>query len=202
LPRGLERVDAPAQLDASFAPAAALAAAERPLPLDFLHSRLAPPRQRRLGRPVLWGAAAALAVLGATVYLWWGWHTDQQQAAALQRSIEKLRQPAQQARNVVDDVAFAAGWYDPRPRYLDCMLEITRAFPQEERIYVTSLAMKDDLQVLLIGKSATQEAVQEVLDRLIANPRLTNVKTVYMRKAAANSPEVSFALNVGLAGEK
>lgn len=198
----LDRVDAPAALDAAFAPAAALAAIERPLPLDFLHSRLAPPARRRLPRPVVWAAAAVLALLGGALYLWLDWRADSQQVAKLQQQIDQLRQPAQQARAVVDDVAAAAGWYDRRPQYLDCLLEITQAFPQEGRIYATSLVMKEDMQVLLMGKSSSQEAVQDVIDRLTANPRLTNVKTVFTRKASANSPEVSFALNVGLAGAK
>ena len=184
-----------------FAQAAALACcAGRSPAVDFLHSRLAPRRKPRLGRRTLWGAAASAVLLAAGLFLLLDWHTSRQKVTALQKQLAGLRDGTEEAKDLVENTTFARAWYDRRPRFLDCVREITQAFPQEGRIWATSLMVREDMQVLLTGKAVNEGAVLEVLDRLNANPRLSNVKQLFIRQVGGTSREWSFAISLSLRG--
>lgn len=210
----LRLCELPADLDVSPAPAtegpatalaqaAALACgASRPTAIDFLHSRLAPKKRPRLGRRTVWAAAAAAAVLAAGAYLYLDWRSMRQEVLRLRGQMASSAPAAERAGELVDRIAFAGGWYDRRPPMLDCLLEITRAFPQEGRVWATSVAVREDMQVLLTGKSVNEAAAMDVLDRLKSSPRLVNVKPLYIRQAGGTAREVSFAASMNLRGAR
>lgn len=202
------------QVEGSFIQAAALACcADEPPTIDFLHSRLTPAKQRRIGRPLVWGVAAAVLALATAAYFYWDLSTSASEIATLKRQRDGLKVSSLAARSLVDDVRFAQGWYDRRPEFLECLCEISRAFPDEGTIWATNLTItedppavptgKGDMQAILIGKGASEAAVLSVLDRLKANPRLTNVAHIYTTRqsgqSGANSP-VAFSIRVTLRG--
>ena len=100
-----------------------------------------------------------------------------------------------EARDVVAKVTFARPWYDRRASYLDCMKELTLAFPEEGVIWTTSLATQEDMAVVFSGKAVSESAVLDVLDRLKANPRLSDVKPLYLRQAGRTGREIAFAMS-------
>ena len=127
----------------------------------------------------------------------WGvdWHRDTVEAAALETRLNAMAGDLTEARATIDKVTFARPWYDQRPSYLDCMRELTLAFPQEGRIWTTSLAIQEDMRVVFSGKAVSESAVLDVLDRLKANANLTDVKPLYLRQAGRSGREVAFAMS-------
>ena len=81
---------------------------------------------------------------------------------------------------------------------MNCLYELTSAFPQEGRVWATSVMVREDLQAMLTGKAVNESAVLDVLDRLKSNPKLTAVKPMYIRQAGGASKDVSFAIGLAL----
>jgi hypothetical protein len=183
---------------AQFSAAAAVALhalqGRRP-PVDLLHSRLFPRKSFRIGRKVVWAVFVAAVLIAAGVAWGVGWHRDRVEAAALETQLSAMADNLTEARATIDKVTFARPWYDRRPSYLDCMRELTRAFPQEGRIWTTSLAVQEDMRVVFSGKAVSESAVLDVLDRLKANANLADVKPLYLRQASRSGREVAFAMS-------
>jgi len=197
---GLECPPVPANCNPVPAAALVLAhASDQPLPLDFLHSRLAVRKPPRFGRLAIWGAVAAVAVIAAGVWIFLEWRSSWQEVDKLKSDLAGMSVPLQQAKDVVDKATFVRGWYDRRPRYLDCLKELANAFP-EDRIWATNVTIKEDMHVVLQGKAGSEAAVLEVLTRLKGNPRLTDVKSMGIRLVGGSTREVSFVINFTLAG--
>ncbi len=199
-PAGLELGGAASpSAGAQFSAAAAMALAGlrgRSPAVDLLHSRLSPARTLAIGKKLAWAAAvvAALAVAGTVLAL--DWRHDRREAAALKTRLEAMDQDLAQARDTIDKVTFARPWYDRRPSYLDCMQELTLAFPEEGLVWTTSLGVQEDMRVLLSGKAVSESAVLDVLDRLKANPKLSDIEPQYIRKAGRQGNEVAFAVSL------
>ena len=203
---GLDLAAAPApdETDRSrFAAAAALGLAGlRPralLPLDFLHSRLAAYRkgimERRFLRPVALSAAAAVALL----FLLLDWSGGQRELGDLTARLEAMEPEIAQARDMTGKISFARSWYDTTPRFLECLRQITDAFPEEGTIWATSVALRAEGRGALSGKAVDEKAVLDVMDRMNAAAGFSDVKLLYVREASAGSREYSFAMSFGFA---
>jgi hypothetical protein len=203
-PADLDGLDgAPPHANEILSSAAALAIANvcgKPMPLDFLHSRLVPRKQRRIGRLAFWITAAAVVVIGAVISLLLDWRSDQREIADLKDRLGGLSASVQQARELTNMASFARGWYDRRPKFLNCLREVTLAFPEEGRIWTTSLVVREDMRMVLSGRSIGEETVLNLLDSLKSDPKLAEVKPLYIRKVGANSQEVSFAISFSYPG--
>ncbi len=202
-PSDLGIADGVAGAGGEFAAATALAVAGLTRPLlavDFLHSRLNPRKKLALRKKVAWGAAVAAAITLAGLLLFLDWQKEEQEVQDLKDQLDGMKDSLASAKDTVDKVAFARGWYDRRPRHLECLRQITLAFPAEGRIWATSVAINEDRRVLLSGKAADEKAVLEVMDRLSANRRFLEVKPMYIREVGGGSSEVSFAISLNFAG--
>ena len=205
-PQALKLLDAGApQRGGQFRAAAAMAfdaLRGRPPAVDLLHSRLSPRRTLALGRKVVWAAAVVVALLIAGTVLALDWRSDSREAATLQARLKSMDPDLNEAKATIAKVTFARPWYNRRPSYLDCVREMTLAFPAEGRIWTTSLAIQEDMQVVFSGKAVGESAVLDVLDRLKANPRLTDVKQLYIRQAGRTGSEVAFAMSFAFTGSE
>jgi len=197
-PSDLGIADGPAATAGEFAAAAALALAglqKQMLAVDFLHSRLVSRKKIALKGKVAWAAGVAAAVLIAGFFLLLDWQRAHQEIVDLKGQLEIMKVSVATAKDVVDKTGFARGWYDRRPRFLNCLRELTLAFPVEGRIWATSLAMGENMRVLLSGKATGEGAVLEVLDRLKGSPRFSDVKPLYIREVGGETQDVSFAIS-------
>jgi len=180
----------------SAAAAMALAALKgHRLPVDFLHSRLAPRKGLAVGRKVAWAAGVAAAVLLAGTLLAVDLVQTEGDVANLQAHLERSADAVAEAETLVQRTAFARSWYDRRPPLLDCLRAVTLAFPAEGGIYATNLRLDDALQGVVSGKAARESMVLGVLDGLKASPSFTDVKPLYLREAGRGQREVAFALS-------
>ncbi len=191
-------LEAPGPDSDRFVQAAALACTEDAPAVDFLHSRLAPPRSRRLGRPVVWGLIAAGVLLLLATALVIDHHLQQQELDTLQSQVNQFHDRYEQAERTVADTTYARGWFAPRPAFLDCLLQAATAFPSEGYVWASSFAVREDLQVIVSGKAVRESAVLEVVDRLRRDTRLCNVKSLFIRQAGGTSRDVSFAISFAL----
>ena len=163
--------------------------------IDLLHSRLTPRRRVGFGRPAAWAVALGVTVLIAAAAFVLDWRRDRLEVQFLAARLKDVAADRDQAKDLISKVTFARPWYDRRPSYLDCVRELTRAFPQEGLIWATSLAVAEDMKVVVSGKAASESAVLDVLDRLKANPRLSEVKPLYLRQTTRQGSDVAFAMS-------
>ena len=182
------------------APAALACFASGPATLDFLHSRLAAPKKKWATQRTRLAIAAAAAVVLFAAWALVDYWSNQSQIANMVQQLAKLDGPAKDAATVVDDVTFARSWYDHRPQLLNGLREVTQAFPQDGRIWATSMVIHGDLQISLSGKASSEAAVLEVLDHLKANPHLAGVKPQAIRKGTGAASEVAFSVSLTVRG--
>lgn len=164
------------------------------LAVDLLHSRLAPPRRSSLGRKAVWAGFLVAALATAATFLVMDGLERERTVAALRAQMAALKPDIEAAQAVVDRMASARGWHDRRPPFLDCLRELTLAFPEQGTIWATSLAIREDMRAVVSGKSVNEATVLEALDRLKQSKALAGVKLLHMREAGGRSREVSFAI--------
>jgi hypothetical protein len=180
-------------------PAAAVAMAtggDEAAALDFVHSRLTPPRPRRFGRAATWAAIAAgvLVVLGGL--LAWDYYGSLSQSRQLQAKIAELEPSVVIARDTVARATFARDWYDRRPKIHAGLCELANAFPADSnRIWATSVVVKDDMRIVITGKCAGDEPALALAARLRANPRISDVQASQITQASASSREFAFLIS-------
>lgn len=163
--------------------------------IDLLHSRLAPARKAGRGRKAAWGGTVAVAVVIAVTLLLLDWRSNRMEATRLQTELAGMKDELTEARAVIDKVKYAREWYDLRPSYLDTLLHLAGAFPQEGTIWATGLTVKEDMRVGLSGKAVSKSAVLDLLDRLRTNPALAEVKQEYIEQSGRRGEEVAFAMS-------
>jgi hypothetical protein len=182
-----------------FGPAAALALLAHggaTLPLDFLHSRLIPPRQSHLGRKVYWGIGIAAAIVLAIVSQIWSLHSKQLELNTLNDRLAQLQPTVVTAKAMDAKVTAADGWYANRPSMLDCMEHVTAAFPQEGVIWATNIAVRDNGIGTVTGKSRDQAQVLAVYDRMKNDTKFSKVIVNDIRQGTGNnSREISFSIS-------
>ena len=118
----------------------------------------------------------------------------------LEDRLETIAPSISEAEDIIDKTTLARGWYDREPRYLECLRELTLAFPAEGRIWTTSLSIQEDMQVIFSGKAVNKAAVLEVLDRLKANPRFSQIRPLYLRESGKEQREIAFAISLNYVG--
>jgi hypothetical protein len=172
--------------------------------IDFLHSRLTPPKIRRIGRPALWAIAAAAVIVAGLLYLLFTWQATSQEAAKLTEQKNQLTPAGDRAKAFMANMAVASGWYDRRPEFLACMKEIASAFPEEGKVWAIGVNIDEDMRVSVAGKGVTKTAVLEMLDRMELDPRFSNVTPGPITEAAGAgaTKDVSFEVNLSLQGAK
>mgnify|MGYP001362383417 CR=1 FL=1 len=172
------------------------------LPVDFLHSRLARRNKRPVGRKIGWGVAVAGALVLALLMMLSQWRQEERDLQALEGQLSAMSGDIKAARSVVDTVTLARGWTDARPRFLEALLALTQAFPADGAIYVTNLAVRQDMRVLISGKSSDERKVLEALDGIRSSGAVDAVKLLYLREAGGGSREVAFSMTFDFTGRE
>jgi hypothetical protein len=181
-----------------FAAAAALGAAGlKPglLPVDFMHSRLAVRRRSPLRRTVAWAAAVGGACVLAGLFLAFDLGTRTHDVEELKQKLEAMKPDIEAARSLVERVSTARGWYDRRPEFLDCLLDLDLAFPEEGSVWASTLVLKEDMRGIVSGKAVNEQVALQVMDNLMASPAFKDVKPIQMGESRGSSREVSFSLS-------
>ena len=184
---------------ARFAAAVALAltgAGRLEKSVDFLHSRMAPARRTVPGKRLAWAAAAALALVVFTGSQYMDWRAEEQSVTALRQRLAQMRGDIDDAGVVVERVAYARSWYDSSPQFLERLRRLTLAFPEAGSIWATSLAIREDGEAVLSGRSEDERSVLAVLDRLKRTGAFSDLKLLYVRQTGGRLRGVSFAIRL------
>jgi hypothetical protein len=193
----------------TFAPALALAAAAADrelLPLDFTRSRLTVRRTRRLGKRTTWlivaGAVPALLAIG--LYVWV--QQRQSQLDGIEQTLAGMQKEVDEAKTVVDRMDYTRAYFDARPPLLECLREITLAYRDDEKIWTTSLSLREEerrtekdkklppvRKGTLQGKASDNNTVYAMLDRLRKNQKFAAVQMLKTTEVGGKSKDVVFS---------
>jgi hypothetical protein len=185
---------------ARYAPAIALAlsAADKRLPLDFLHSRLATAKERRIGRRTMWGVILGILSIGLIAFLLVDIQQRETAVVDLRAKLDNLKPDIKSAESLNEKLSYGRGWFETRPSMLECLREITRAFRDDEPIWVSSFTLRDNHKGTLKGRTADRKYVTDkegLLERLQKNRNFSDVRVQELREVGGTSRDVSFSLN-------
>jgi hypothetical protein len=193
----------------SFAPAIALAAAaadRRLLPLDFNKSQLTPRRERKVGKRTSWGIVGAVVLVLLIAGLYYVDERQQSRLDAINTELDQKKPDLQRAQTIVGRMDYTKGYFDTRPPILECLRELTLSFRDDEKIWTTSLSLREEERRTekekklppvrkgqLQGKAYDSTVVYTVLDRLRKNPKFQDVKLQKVADVGGKSREVTFS---------
>jgi Tfp pilus assembly protein PilN len=185
--------------------------------VDFLHPRLAPPKEQRVPR---WVITAGLAVLVLVSLGVWGYvdlQTKQTNLSKLQDQYHAEESRLKTAEAFVTKVSFAQAWHGGNPRYLACLQDLTNAVPEDMQTYMTSVVIHEaakpqqasgtntakpkvpaanevrPLTVQIFGKTENQERINLLLGRLQHAPAFTDVR---LGNSSANARERNWSFTI------
>lgn len=183
--------------------------------VDFLHPRLAPPKQQRIPR---WALTAALSVIVIIALAVWAYSDLQNLRAKLASDQSKYKAESPRlalAEDFVNKVSFAQAWHGGNPRYLACLQDLTVAIPEDYQTYVTNIVIQEvpkpavtssstkapkaaanetrPLSVHLFGKTGDHDKVSRLLSQLQLVPTFTDV-TLTNSNANPRERDWSFAI--------
>jgi hypothetical protein len=203
----------------AYGPAVSLGLAglrgERPA-IDFLHSRLAPPKTRRVPRWAYLAGATAIVLIGGAIFAYSDLQKQEAEVARMRSRLDGMKNELGVAEAFVSRVSFAQAWHAGEPRYLACVRDLTNAIPDDGATFATSLVIREAVRSaaggatasspsnpkksevhvlagLLYGKTTDQQHVQIVLDRMKQNPAFTAVK-LGGTQDAGRGQQVSFSI--------
>jgi hypothetical protein len=179
-----------------FAPAAALAlaASTGSLPVDFLHSRLAPPRVKTPRRRIAWAAAIAATLLLAVVAVYYNLHQREVNLTAMQMQLIKIKPEVKQAKIGMTRLTFARNWHSGAPVLLKSFRSLTRAFPDSGSIYATSLNLADNGRGQITGKAGSESQVLELRDRMLKAGGFTSISVRDVRQIGLHGGQYDFTI--------
>ncbi len=177
---------------------------ERDPAVDFLHSRLAPPKEHRIPRWV-WLTGGALVVLVAcSLYAFQDLQSKSAEVDQQQAKFDAMKDHIASAQEFVDKVTFAQAWHGGDPRYLACVRDMTLAMQEDPDTFAISLIIGDAprlpgkpdthaLSGVLQGKAEDQQRVLKLLNALRRFPGFIEVSPG--GSDAGRSREVTFSIH-------
>jgi len=166
---------------------------QRPF-VDFLHSRMATKKTHARSRIVIWAVVACVILVAGLAATVRQWQQDRRDIAACTQQLEAMAKDIEAAKQVVERMSYTTAWTSHKPVFLECLHQLTQAFPAEGTVWATSLAIRENKQGLISGKSLGEDSVLKVLDSIKQIKAFENVQMLYMRDAGRDTDEVSFAI--------
>jgi len=181
----------------AVAVALAAEAIQNRLAIDFLHTRLTPPKEQRYDQRIVLGAAAALIIIAIAVAAFWDLHSKQATLDELTGKDTAIAGQVKSAKNFVEKVDFANKFHSDEAHGADCLVELTKILDNDRLTYVTSFTLHDTRKGVLSGKSRDGASVVSLQTKLIANPHFQNVELLDDRETANGASfSISFLFDV------
>lgn len=169
-------------------------------PVDFLHSRLAPPKPKRLSKAAKYGILGAVVAIAGIGLLVWDVNRVEGELAGLNDSLKSMEGPVKESKALIDRVDAARPWFEDRPHPLEVMLAVTDSFLQDDNLYLTSFVIRDN-KVTIGGRAPDQSTIYAMRDRLMKNPQLADTKLLDSREAGGQSRDWMFSIGFTFAGD-
>ena len=156
--------------------------------VDFLHPRLAPPKEQRIPPWAMLAGLSVILVISLGILAYTNLQSMRTKLATDQATYNAQSTQLADREQFVNKVSFAQGWHGGNPRYLACLQDLTTAIPEDFVTYVTSVVIQEEpkpqgnvapakapvgalsephrLIVHLFGKTSDHDSVQTLLGRL------------------------------------
>jgi hypothetical protein len=173
-----------------------------PFYLDFLNSHMHVKHSMIKRNQILWAAALTTGIMIVFLTMLLVWRADKRDVSELKAKLSGMTADIESAKQMIQKVNIAAGWYSERPRILECLTELTTIFPEEGSIWVTNLALTEEMNGVVSGRARDEKSVIDILDKLKGNSLFSNVQMIYLQDNGKISGEVSFSMNFYYAGKE
>ncbi len=170
--------------------------------IDFLNPRIGRKRTSGRARVIKWAAVAGLVFVVGVAAVIADWHGKSSDVAAFRSHWQQIADDASAARDMVDRISYAGSWTSQRPEFLECLRELTLAFPESSRIWATNLGLSENAEGSLVGRAVDEQSFYEVLDKMKQNKALSGVMMMHLRNAGSDSREKEFAVTFKFKGVK
>lgn len=158
--------------------------------IDFLRPRLVAPKPPRVRRRTLWTSATAAAAALAVALGYADLAHLEHQVAQVDADLQALEPSLKTARPFVARMRYAEAFAADRPRYLECLRDVTAALPPDGQTYLTGFHLQDATRGDFAGRSASVPDVINVIDKLNASGCFSELRRTF--DARGTTPGVSF----------
>jgi hypothetical protein len=165
----------PVQYDSAMNLVLAQASPDLPM-IDFLNSHIGVEKPKTFSRTLVWALFLGLVLIVGLGSLYWGYQQDRQAIADYQQLLLENETIIEAARAVRQKVSQASGWYAGRPKYLECLLAVTEAFPEQGDIWVKTLSLEENGRCAITGDAIDNASVLNVCDVLQRSERFQDVQ--------------------------
>jgi hypothetical protein len=165
------------------------------LPLDFAHSKLAPPPVTRFSRRMVYAVAVGALIVIGLAALYWDVSVQQSKLDTINANIDKMKPTLATAQHVVDRVSYAEGFLNARPAMLDCVKQLSLTLPESDRIWVETLSMLDNGKCTLSGKATDEPTVLALVEQMKRNSKFSGVDLKDVHEADQRTHEWTYSLN-------
>ncbi|MBW1765142.1 MAG: pilus assembly protein PilM [Deltaproteobacteria bacterium] len=171
------------------------------LPMDLIHSKITVEKKSNRKKWFAWSAAIITALVLSGLVMFFDWKKDKEAVAELSARLADLNEEIIISEDIVSKVTAARGWHSKRISVLNCLREMTKAFPEKGSIWVTDLVFNENMLGIVSGRSEDEKIILAVLDKLKASDSFSDVQMLYMRESGRGSKEVSFSINFSFENE-
>jgi hypothetical protein len=172
------------------------------LSVDFLNPRIGQKKTAGHRKLTKWAAVGAVVLVVAVGAVIVDWQSKRADIAAYSERLESIGEDVAAAREMVDRISYAGSWTSRKPEFLECLRQLTLAFPEYPNVWATSLALSEQAEGSLVGKAVDETSFYEVLDKLKQNEAFSGVMMMHLRDAGGSSTEKEFAVTFKFRGLK
>ena len=168
--------------------------------VDFLNPRIGRQETSPHKRLVGWGAFAVAVVIVLVGAVLFDWQRTRSDVADYSDQLEVMSGDLENARAVVDRMAYARSWTSQKPQFLECLRHLTLAFPEAPTVWASSLALNENAEGTLVGRAVDDASIIEVQDHIKQNEMFADVQMIHIRDVGRNSNEKEFAMKFKFQG--
>jgi hypothetical protein len=143
--------------------------------IDFLHSRLKPPKVESASNPRRWLIGAAAGTLLVCLGVYADLASLEGQISSNEQAVSSIGPALTDARRFVTSTEFAEGFQVKRPIYLACLRDLTLAVPTDGQTNFTDFNLQGNMHGQVMGRSNSEQNVLSLTDALSAAGRFADV---------------------------
>jgi hypothetical protein len=130
------------------------------------------------------------------------WHAYASDIAASEAWLKSSSQEIAAAQEVVDRAKYASSWDSREPRSLECLKQVTLAFPEEPSVWAKTLILNENGTGSVSGSTTNAPNFHEVLDKMQQNAVFVDPRMTHLREAGRDSRDDEFIINFTFRGAK